>query len=162
MADDIVSVLDTIVNALNRAGVSYAICGGLAVNLHGHVRATRDIDILVQRDDLGSIRELLVPLGFTFYAGPIPFGVGTDRERELHRVSRTRDGDLLTVDLLVVTNVLQPAWESRIRATWRERDVWVVSRDGLGHMKRLAGRAQDLADLESLGIDSARGRDDGT
>lgn len=85
-------------------------------------------------------------------AGPIPFAVGTPNERELHRVSRLDDGALTTIDLLLVTAVLEAAWTSRVRARWRGQDLWTVSLDGLRHMKQLAGRAQDLADLEALGL----------
>ncbi len=148
MARDLVETLDAIVLAT----IPYALCGGLAVNLHGHVRATRDIDLLVVRSDLDRARAALRPLGFTLDAGPIPFAVGTPRERELHRVSRVDDGALTSVDFLVVTPVLEPTWASRVRARWRGHDIWAVSLDGLGHMKRLAGRAQDLADLDALGL----------
>ena len=152
MAHDLVGTLDAIVAALAAAGVPYALCGGFAVNLHGHVRATRDIDLLVERTDLDRARVALRPLGFTLDAGPIPFAVGTPRERELHRVSRVDEGALTTIDLLVVTPVLESSWASRVRAEWRGHDIWVVSLDGLATMKRLAGRAQDLADLEALGL----------
>ncbi len=152
MARDLVQTLDAIVTALDEQSVPYALCGGLAVNLHGHVRATRDIDLLIPRADLVRARTLLGPLGFTLYAGPIPFSVGTPEERELHRVSRVDENTLTTIDLLVVTPVLEPAWTSRVRARWRGHEIWTVSLEGLGSMKRLAGRAQDLADLEALGL----------
>lgn len=154
MAADLVATLDAVVAALGDAAVPYALCGGLAVNLHGHVRATRDIDLLVERGDLGRARAALRPLGFTLDAGPIPFAIGTPRERELHRVSRVDQGVLTTVDLLVVTPVLAPAWASRVCARWRGHDIWAVSLEGLGQMKRLAARTQDIADLEALGLPS--------
>ena len=47
-------------------------------------------------------------LGFTLDAGPIPFAVGTPREREMHRVSRVDDDALTTIDLLAVSPVLEP------------------------------------------------------
>jgi hypothetical protein len=153
MAEDVITTLDAVVDALNIANVAYALCGGLAVNLHGHVRATRDIDLLLPRDQLDRARAALRPLGFDIDAGPIPFGIGTDRERVLYRVSRIVGAQLSTIDLMVVTPVLEPAWASRVCARWRGRDVWTVSLDGLARMKRLAGRPQDLADLENLGLD---------
>ena len=152
MARDLIGTLDAILAVLAQAEIPYALCGGFAVNLHGHVRATRDIDLLVQKSDLARARTALRALGFVVDAGPVPFAIGTPRERELHRVSRVDDGVLTTVDLLIVTPVLQRAWESRVRASWRGHDIWAVSLDGLGRMKRLAGRAQDLADLEALGL----------
>lgn len=34
-----------------------------------------------------------------------------------------------------------------------EDRLWVVSLEGLAEMKRLAGRPQDIADLQRLGLD---------
>lgn len=157
MPEDVIATLDVVIDALNTAGIAYALCGGLAVNLHGHVRATRDIDILIPREELDRVRSAVRPLGFAIDAGPIPFGAGTPNERVLHRISRITDGQLSTIDLMIVTPVLEPAWASRVCAKWRARDVWTVSLEGLARMKRLAGRPQDLADLDNLGLD--RGED---
>jgi len=152
MFEDVIATLDGVVDALNAASIQYALCGGLAVNLHGHVRATRDIDLLVPADQLDGARAVVRPLGFDIDAGPIPFGSGTVNERVLYRVLRVADGQLATIDLMVVTQILQPVWASRVCARWRARDVWTVSLDGLARMKRLAGRPQDLADLDHLGL----------
>ena len=35
---------------LNRGGVEYLVVGGVAMALHGRMRATKDIDVLVPRD----------------------------------------------------------------------------------------------------------------
>ena len=37
---------------LNRRRVRYIVAGGVAANLHGSVRATKDLDVLVPRDIL--------------------------------------------------------------------------------------------------------------
>jgi hypothetical protein len=42
--------VEAIVRTLNTAEVQYLIVGGLAVNAHGFVRLTRDIDIVLQLD----------------------------------------------------------------------------------------------------------------
>ena len=38
-------------DSLNKAGVEYLVCGGIAVNLYGIERATADIDIAVRLDE---------------------------------------------------------------------------------------------------------------
>jgi predicted nucleotidyltransferase len=40
--------VETVVKALNEAGVRYIIVGGVAVNAHGFVRMTRDLDMVLQ------------------------------------------------------------------------------------------------------------------
>ena len=46
LLDDVLTVLD----ALERAGVRYAVFGGLAMAAHGFDRATRDLDLFVAPD----------------------------------------------------------------------------------------------------------------
>lgn len=40
----------SIIAALEAASVRYAVAGGFAVNLHGFLRATQDLDILIDLD----------------------------------------------------------------------------------------------------------------
>ncbi|GMU62875.1 MAG: hypothetical protein AMXMBFR34_46380 [Myxococcaceae bacterium] len=72
------------------------------------------------------------------------------------RVSKPDGASLVSLDLLVVTPVFEPVWESRQPVEWRGRRLGIVSLDGLALMKRLASRKQDLADLEALGLEQAR------
>jgi hypothetical protein len=51
---------------------------------------------------------------------------------------------------LAVTPVLEEAWAGREILEWRGHPLPTVSRSGLIAMKRLAGRHQDLADIEKL------------
>ena len=39
---------DALVSALQQAGVRYLIAGGLAVNAHGYLRFTKDVDVVVR------------------------------------------------------------------------------------------------------------------
>jgi hypothetical protein len=39
---------EAIVAALDEAGVRYLVAGGLAVNTHGYLRFTKDVDVVVQ------------------------------------------------------------------------------------------------------------------
>lgn len=128
----------------------------MAVNIHGHVRATTDIDLLVREADKDRILKVLAELGFAFVAGPIPFDSGTARARVVYRASRIEGADVLTIDLLLVTPVLESAWSGRQEFEWEGHRVQVVSLEGLTTMKLLAGRHQDLADLENLGVELAR------
>lgn len=157
---DFYSEFARIVETLESHSVDYAICGGLAVMIHGYVRATVDIDILIRSQALESAKSALNSIGFDLAAGPIPFAAGTPQRRVLHRVSKAEGSELLTVDLMLVTPVLEPAWSNRVAVSWKNRQVRVVSREGLAHMKRLAGRRKDLLDLEALGLGDAPDMDE--
>jgi hypothetical protein len=149
---DIIEEFEHLIDALTESAIDYAVCGGFAVNIHGHVRATRDIDLLVTEAQLTQIIALVKSIGFAFEAGPIPFGIGTAEHREIYRISKIEGAAVLTVDLMKVAPIFQQTWEHRQRYPWRGREICVVSLAGLAQMKRLAGRPQDLADIESLGL----------
>ena len=102
---DLVHELEQVVDALAGAGVQYAVCGGFAVAIHGHVRATRDIDLLIRPESVERALEALARCGFTLRAGPIPFSAGTPQAREIHRASKVDGSSLVTVDLVLVTPV---------------------------------------------------------
>jgi hypothetical protein len=147
---ELVQEFERILDALAASGIPIAVCGGLAVAIHGHPRATRDIDLLLLESDLPAALEAVGKSGYILEGGLLKFGQGTDRERHVFRVSRASGPDLMTLDLLLVRDPNDPIWTTRERARWRDRDLVVVSRDGLIEMKRRAGRLQDLADIERL------------
>src|SRR5437870_135840 len=67
---DIYDELHNLLEALRRHRVAYALCGGLAMAVYGIVRATEDIDLLVEEPGLRKVREVAEGLGFRF--GPKP------------------------------------------------------------------------------------------
>ncbi len=139
-----------LIAALNAAGVPYALCGGLAMAVHGYPRATKDIDLLVHPDDLPQIEAVVKNAGFDVPGGTLTFKHGTPEETQVVRFSKFEGTDYLTLDLLLVTAVFESVWISRQKAALSEMDFQVVSREGLAKMKTLAGRSQDKADLEKL------------
>jgi predicted nucleotidyltransferase len=58
--------IEAIARALNEAGVRYLVAGGLAVNAHGYVRATQDVDVVIalERNNVLKAFETLATLGF--------------------------------------------------------------------------------------------------
>ncbi len=150
-----------LVGSLEAERIDYAICGGIAVAIHGYARFTRDIDILIRRDDIERVRALARKLEFDLEAGLIPFGKGTPKEREVFRVSKAAGPDVLSLDLVLVSPILEDVFASRVLVSWQQRTLQVVSRDGLAKMKRLAGRDQDRLDLKQLGFGEEEGAIDG-
>ena len=54
MAFDLQEELLGLCQAFASEGIEYAVCGGMAVAVHGYPRATQDIDMLVREEDLES------------------------------------------------------------------------------------------------------------
>lgn len=147
---DLVTELHAITAALRDAGLRYAIVGGMAVTIHGAVRTTKDIDLLVVEQDIPRILDLLRPLGYIFVALPLTFEAGTARERRIQRVSKIEGGEHLCVDLIITNAIFAGLLDDTIEVQLPEGPLQVLSREGLIRMKRIAGRDQDLADLARL------------
>src|SRR5207249_807005 len=70
---DLEGELDAVIAGLERTGVEYAVCGGLAMAIHGKPRATIDIDLLIQSGDEERVYGAVEPLGFRIKAKPMDF-----------------------------------------------------------------------------------------
>jgi hypothetical protein len=139
--------LRAVLAALDGAGIEYALVGGLAVAVWGAPRATKDIDLLVQREDLPGAMAAVRPIGFTLEGLSMEFKSGI----EVQRVNKIDPGgNLMTLDFLLMGATLEPVWKSRVRAPFAESHVVVASREALIAMKALAARPQDLADIQNL------------
>ena len=154
MSLNIHSEFKLIAKTLDQHQIPYALCGGLAVAVHGYPRATIDIDLLIRESDLESIVHVLRALGYTLSSGIIPLDVGKQSESRIYRTSKTSGEEHLTIDLMFVTPILEDVWSTREELSLGDVRIHVVSLQGLRKMKELAGRPQDVADLENLkGID---------
>lgn len=138
-----------IITALNEAEIKYAVCGGMAMAILGFYRATDDIDILILTEDLDKVWELAKRQGYDIKGLPLSLHQG---DIEIRRISKIDPefSELITLDLLLVTEPLQDVWRSRERHRARGLEVVTVSRDGLIKLKTIAGRTQDKADIERL------------
>jgi hypothetical protein len=146
---DLYEEFNSIVSALEEHGIDYAVCGGLAMAVHGLPRATVDIDLLILGESLEEVRELARTLGYTIEAFPMTFSRGAVEIRRLSKIDRD-SGIVLSLDLLLVTPEIVEIWQSRTEVAWEAGSLWVVSRRGLMALKSLRSSAQDLADIEQL------------
>lgn len=149
---NLVSELHTVAAALVRAGIRHAICGGVAVTIHGATRSTKDIDILIAPADVEKALDVVRAIGYRFAALPLVFDEGTARERHVQRVSKIEGGEHLVLDFLLEQNAFAGLLANPVEVVLPEGSLWVVPREVLLAMKRMAGRHQDLADLEKLEV----------
>jgi hypothetical protein len=140
---DLAVEFEAVIAALARHSIDYAVCGGLAMAIHGLPRATVDIDLLIRPDDEERVYAAVEPLGFRIRATPMHF----DRGRmEIRRVTKIDPvGDTLMLDLLLVTSVFENVWRDRTRIESEFGSISVVSREGLIELKsgRMSGVDQD-------------------
>ena len=141
-----------LVAEFNAAGVEYLVVGAHALAAHGHVRATKDLDVWVRPSHanaqrvmaaLGAFGAPLHDLTVDDMATPgVVFQIGVAPVRI----------DVLT-EISGVT--FDDAWSERVVSEFGGHPVAVLSRHHLIQNKRSAGRLQDLADVERLEADEA-------
>lgn len=117
---------------------------------HGYPRVTKDIDLLIEPSEVDSCHSALSKIKYDLNSGLIPFDIGTESERRVYRISKAEGRELVTLDLIVVTPILQEIWNNREAVEVDSQPIKIVSKSGLIKMKRIAGRLQDLADIEAL------------
>jgi hypothetical protein len=149
---DLYDEFSTLIGALEAAGAEYAVCGGLAMAIHGFPRATIDVDLVVPPDAADRVLACARDLNYTIFADPMSLAGGTV---EIRRVTKIDHGALLSLDLLLVTPAIERVWNERMRVRWERGELWVVSRQGLVNLKRLRGSGQDQDDIKRLEGDDA-------
>lgn len=157
-----------LLQALHKRGIEHIVVGGFAVNAHGFIRVTKDLDIVPRRteENLGKLAGMLRDLDATildtedFYQEEMPADPTRVADLEM-------GGNFCLLTDLGRLDVMQ--WLSGIETDdlYAEFDpdavegsvdgipVRVCSLKHLRAMKRAAGRPQDLEDLKRLGENSS-------
>lgn len=148
--DDVTRRLTRITESLTAANISFALVGGQAVAIWvatkdpAAVRTTRDVDILVRRENLAEIRKAALSAGMEYFE---VLGVGMLLERDDPNPRRA-------VHLVWAGEKVRP--ENPLPspdvsdAQALEPDKPVVSLAGLVRMKLMANRDQDRVHLRDL------------
>lgn len=134
-------------STLEARHVEYALCGGIALAIHGAPRATQDIDVLIQEEDLDRIRQVARDCGFIFESLPMDFAASGIT---IYRFTKLIENLPLMLDALIANGPLAAVWQSRLAMTFETGPIHVVSKQGLVTMKLAAGRPQDIADIKRL------------
>ena len=149
------SFLARVCSALESAGVRYALVGGFAVALHGAVRGTVDVDVILAWDarSLRAAEEALKGIGLVSRL-PITadevfqFRDEYIRNRNLIAWNFYNPKDLTEQLDIVISTDLKGKRVEKIRTG--EGTMRVLARKDLIAMKRASGRPQDLADIAAL------------
>ncbi len=141
--------------AFNDQGVEYLVVGAHALAAHGHVRATKDLDLWV-RPEAANARRVLAALN-TFGA---PLQGLTEADLSRPGLIFQIGVPPMRIDVLTAIDAVEfdEAWSTRMRTQLADLEVPVLSKELLIQNKRAAGRLQDLADVERLEQRSAARR----
>lgn len=143
-----------LLRALARHGVDYTVVGGVAVQVHGHRRTTRDLDVIPDPEAANIIR--LATALKELEARPVDLpGAGAPSAEQLTAAAvvpplRTRHGDLHVLNRVPGA---APYDDLRRRALLVEVGgvtLAIAGLDDLIAMKRTTGRPLDLDDIAVL------------
>ena len=123
------------------------IVGAHALAAHGHVRATRDLDVWVRPD---SENAKLVLNALKEFGTPLHDPTGADLTR--HGTAFQIGLPPLRIDIVTAIDGVgfDEAWSERLLTRFGDLPPAVLSREHLIRNKRATGRTQYLADLEWL------------
>jgi hypothetical protein len=157
------STLVEIARTFHQKHIRWLVVGGYATIAHGYVRATHDLDIVLDLEpaNAAAALEVLIEMGFMPRA-PVPmrdFAIAEnrrswmeDREMIVFTVWREGSAGFEQVDLFLREPFdMTLAWQDRHVALGPD-DVPIVcvDRDRLLAMKAEAGRPKDLEDIAQL------------
>ena len=150
-----------LLQALSDEQVQYVLVGGLAVQLHGFLRSTFDIDLVLAMNDQNLSRFISVAQGYGLIPA-IPVPMDSLRNAGLIEQWHREKGMLAfslrepqvggsVVDVLVRSDVpFDRLMANAIEGELFGRKVWIASIDDLLVMKRIANRAKDRLDIAAL------------
>ena len=152
---------EPVLKTLNDAGVRYLVVGGVAVVLHGHLRTTGDLDLVVELSPTNLDRALDALEGSGFQPRPpVPLRSFADPETRRSWVKEKNlrvfslwhpDFPGFEVDLFVEEPFdFDEVWRRRVEVELEGSTTFIVALDDLVALKKASGRAQDLEDIEAL------------
>lgn len=146
---------------LNEASVRYVVVGGVAVNLHGYTRFTKDLDLVLALDAENIARawqrlsrlglEPMVPVSLEQFLEPATRS-NWARDRSMVVLHwHDRNDPLRRVDLFIEEPIpFATLAAAAVEASLSGVPVKICSLEHLIMMKEAVGRPQDLLDVQKL------------
>ena len=129
------------------AKVEFAVVGGVAVNIHGYMRATNDLDLFIRptQENARAAFDALLALGFPL-EGLQPDDLLDDEDNL--RFGPPEDH----IDILASIGEMpfDQVWRNRVETDVEGLSIPFISKSDLIDSKRQVGRLRDLADAEEL------------
>lgn len=134
-------------SGLSDSGVEFLLVGAYAMAAHGHPRATGDLDIWVRANPDNAVKVLVA---LSRFGAPL---------HDLTIEDLSRPGIIFQIgvepsriDILTEISgvIFSDAWERKMSIEMNGCSMSVIGLEDLIKNKRAAGRAKDIADLETL------------
>jgi predicted nucleotidyltransferase len=147
--------LGELFRTLAEHGVDFLVIGGVAAQVHGHRRTTKDLDVTPAPDPKNFERLATALVALAAYPVELGASAPTPTAEQLQIASivpplATRHGDLHILNDVPGATAYA---EMRTRALITDLDgipVHIVGLDDLVRMKQTTGRPSDIEDIEAL------------
>lgn len=152
---------EEIFEKLNDSGIDYVVVGGVALVLHGVVRLTADLDIMVHLEE-GNLRKFVAVMNELGYRPKAPvkaedFVSAKNRKRWIHEKNMKvfsffhPKKPISLLDVFVEEPIEYKTIRSdAVQIMSGNVSIPVVSIKHLIKLKRISGRPQDIADIAAL------------
>lgn len=155
------NIFEKVFRELNKAKVDYLVVGGVAVNLHGYIRFTGDLDLLIllNEKNIQKMDKVMKKLG---YHPRLPVSIHElskrERVREWFKKKNLRAftfmpprNNPLEIDIIIEESLKFSIIKKDKTVKQIEKvRIPVVSIEQLLKMKRKAGRSNDIQDIKAL------------
>lgn len=135
--------------AFAAAKVEYAVVGGVAVNAHGYVRATHDLDIFIRPTEENARATFAALLALGIPLEGLEPGDLLDDEENLRFGPEEDHIDILAS---IGEMAFDQVWRNHVETVVEGVPVPFISKADLIENKRQVGRLRDLADAEELAL----------
>jgi len=140
--DSVHRTMRRLVRRLERAGIAYAVMGGMAVNAHQHRRTTDDLDVLMTPAGLEEFKRMFVPKNYARYP---------NRPRRFVDKTNQIEVDILVTGLFPGRGEPGPISFPEPESVSEIIDkIHVINLATLIQLKLAARRHQDFADVVNL------------
>ena len=151
---------EKIFKALNEKNVKYLVIGGAAVNLHGYVRVTHDLDLFIALDET-NVKKFANTMRLLEFRPKIPVEIeelGDSKKREKWikeknmKVFSLVDIDTDDIIDIMIMDYLQfdESYKEKKVVKIKDMEVPIASIKDIIKLKEVAGRAKDIIDLKVL------------
>jgi hypothetical protein len=132
---------------LNAEQADFIVVGAHALAAHGHVRATKDLDVWVRASPENAKRVFRALASFG-----APLSDLTARDLATPNVVFQIGVPPIRIDILTSIDgvTFEEAWPERVESQYGDQKVYILSRRHFIQNKKASGRLQDLADVEHL------------
>lgn len=150
-----------VIKGLEDKKIRYLVIGGLAVNLYGYNRMTKDLDIMLSFDseNVNKFKELVEDLGFKPRVPVDIIEIADPNNREFWKDKKNMkvfsvfnpENDDEIVDVMIMDYIdFEEAYKNRKILSDKSNAVSVVSFEDLIKLKEISGRDRDLYDIKIL------------